>query len=112
MHWEGETLTVARRLPARFDVSAETILPIGNRARLAHQIRQDMWRRLQKLRGFAPVVQVTKQPCGAVHVKAGGALDGHPAPAQCNAEIATLLEAPELRARWVRFASQKDADHV
>lgn len=45
-------LTLSRQLPARFDVVASTTLPEGDPLRLAHQIRQDMWRMLKRVRGF------------------------------------------------------------
>ena len=58
---EGDSLTMTRALPVRFDVAAGTTLPGGGRLRLAMQVRQDLWRALQALRGFAPVVQVTRR---------------------------------------------------
>ena len=51
---------MARRLPARFDLCVETTLPLMSRRKLALQIRQDMWRVLQNLRGFLPAVSVTR----------------------------------------------------
>ena len=60
---DADTLTLARHLPARFDVvaradlSGDAGLSLG---RLAHQVRQDVWRGLQRVRGFSPVVRVTR----------------------------------------------------
>lgn len=105
---DGDVLTLARHLPARFDVAAETTLRAGSATRLAHQVRQDMWRALRSLRGFSPVVQVTRGP-DEMHIKAGGAVHGALPKAKTQAQIRTVLEAPELRDRWARFArkSQK-----
>ena len=62
------TLTLSRRLPARFDLGVGTVLPqVARPERLAHQVRQDLWRALRDLRGFAPCVRITPQ-------------DGQPAP--------------------------------
>lgn len=106
---EGVTLT--RRLPVRFDVAAETVLAHGSATRLAHQVRQDMWRALQNLRGFAPVVQVARRHDG-MHVKAGGAIAGAIAKTSIEARLADLLSDPKLRARWVGFASRREGHHV
>lgn len=101
---EDGALTLARRLPVRFDLSATTILPGGDLARLAHQIRQDMWRALRNMRGFAPVVRVERCAQG-VRITAGGQVAGRVPRAQAEARIKALLETPERRARWLRWAS-------
>lgn len=98
------TLTLSRRVPARFDVAAETVLPSGDPLRLAHQIRQDMWRKLQRLRGFSPVVEITAEGQG-LRVRAGGQVMGR-VPANAAAQITEVLENPARRARWVRHASR------
>jgi len=100
---EEDTLTLARRLPVRFDLRAETVLPgaVG-RLRLAHMVRQDLWRILRDLRGFAPVVRVRRVAPG-LHVVAGGAVSGRVPPGTV-ARIAALLDDPRLRARWTRPA--------
>ena len=93
-------LTLARRMPVRFDLAAETVLParVGRR-RLAHLVRQDMWRALRHLRGFAPVVRVARVT-GGLHVRAGGAVAGRLARADAEARLAALLADPARRARW------------
>lgn len=96
---EGDTLTLARRLPAKMDVSATTRLPAVRRGRVAHQVRQDLWRALQSLRGFAPVVTVTRDAGGLI-VEAGGEVAGA-VPPGTQGRIADLLEDPVCRARWV-----------
>lgn len=102
---QDNVLTLTRRLPVRFDVAAETCLPDGARGRLAHQVRQDLWRCLQSLKGFSPVVQLTRSK-GQIHVRAGGQVDG-PVPAGINAAIADLLECPDIRARWQAYGAHR-----
>ncbi len=100
---EGDVLTMARRLPVRLDLSVNTRLPDGSRLRVAQQVRQDVWRALQNLRGFAPVVRVER--CGSgLHVTAGGQVEGVFSKAHAEAKIAQVLENPEKRARWARWA--------
>ena len=103
-------LTLARQLPVRFDVSAETLLPDGSRLRLARQVRQDMWRRLRDQRGFSPVVEVTREE-GRCHVRAGGRIAGRFAKARLEAELATLLADPQTRARWSSHAAHREVRH-
>jgi hypothetical protein len=96
---EEGRLTLSRRLPVRFDLAVEGALPEASRARVAHRLRQDMWRELQGLRGFAPAVQVWRVP-GGLRVKAGGAVPARSARAAAEARIAALLEDPARVARW------------
>lgn len=104
---DGDTLTVSRKRTAQFDLAEVTFLPGDDliRARIANQIRQDMWRKLQRLRGFCPAVRVTTQP-GGVAVLAGGAVAG-PVTDRARTAIADLLSDPELRARWVANARKR-----
>lgn len=104
---DGDTVTVSRKRTAEFDLAEVTFLPGEGllRSRIAHQIRQDMWRELQRLRGFCPAVRVTTQP-GGVAVLAGGAVAG-PVTARARARLADLLNDPEMRARWVKNAKRK-----
>jgi hypothetical protein len=101
---EGQ-VTVSRQLPARFDVSASTTLPSGHAVRVATQIRQDMWRALQNVRGFSPVVQVNEGQ-GRLDVQAGGRVVGH-ASAALIERIEAVLEHPQNRARWLRCAQDR-----
>ncbi|WP_291728623.1 hypothetical protein [Leisingera sp. F5] len=98
-------LTLSRRLPAQFDVAAETLLPAADPLRLAHQIRQDMWRRLQGLRGFSPVVEITAKGQG-LRVRAGGQVTGR-VPSNAAGLIADVLENPANRDRWLRHAAPR-----
>ncbi|TCL08887.1 hypothetical protein BXY66_0928 [Shimia isoporae] len=102
---DGDTLTLSRLARARFDVSASTELPDGGRLAVAQQVRQDMWRALQTLRGFAPVVTVCRQG-GVLHVTAGGQVDGPVAKAHVQAAIQGVLDDPTRRARWLRHANR------
>lgn len=105
---EGDCLTVARQLPVRWDLAVETMLPDAGRLRVAQQVRQDMWRALQALRGFAPVVQVTRTPDG-LHVRAGGQVTGALVRTKWETDIAQVLNCPTRRARWLRHAQFKKA---
>lgn len=98
------SLTLSRRLPASFDVAAETVVPAADPLRLAHQIRQDLWRKLQSLRGFSPVVKISAEGQG-LRVRAGGQVMGR-LPANAAGLIADMLEDPARRARWIRHASR------
>ena len=90
----------------QWDVAVETVLPNAGRVRVAQQVRQDMWRALQDLRGFAPVVQVPRVD-GALQIVAGGAVAGPVARQTLEDRIADVLECPKRRARWVRHAQPK-----
>lgn len=110
MTQEGDALIVARSLPARFDFAATSVIAGGaglRRGRIARQVRQDMWRALQSLRGFMPAVSV--RPVGDdLEVTAGGAVAGAFPKAHCEAQVAALLADPVRRARWVRFAVREE----
>jgi hypothetical protein len=100
-------VTVTRQLPAQFDLSASTVLAGGDALRLATQIRQDLWRALQSMRGFSPVVEVTLQS-GGVHVRAGGRVAGR-IPANAAERIEAMLVHSGNRARWMRCAGFRGA---
>jgi hypothetical protein len=106
--WErrhGETFALARRLPLRWDVAADAVLPDLGRRRLAHAIRQDLWRAFRDLRGFAPAVEVRRTD-GACHVWAGGAVEGA-LPASLGTRVAALLDDPAVRVGWIRAAAHR-----
>jgi hypothetical protein len=100
---DGDRVTLTRRLPARFDVAATAAFPPARAVRLAHQVRQDLWRSLRDIRGFSPVVDVTPDGPG-LRITAGGAVAGPVPRAQANARIAALLSDPATRARWLAHA--------
>ena len=104
--YDGPCFTVARRLPARFDISRELLMPLMSAPRLAHQIRQDMWRKLQSIRGFLPVVEITHR--GAhLHIRAGGEL-ACPAPFERSGEwIFDVLSNRDNQRRWAAFAAAR-----
>lgn len=101
----GGRYTLARRWPPAWDVDATSDFPPVNPGRLARQIRQDLWRVLQGLRGFAPVVEVASTESG-LSVRAGGSVLGR-APAGTSGRIQDLLDDPARRARWIRWAGQR-----
>jgi hypothetical protein len=100
-----DRLLVARRKPLRWDVSARAAFPPCRPLTLAQQIRQDMWRRFQTLRGFTPIIEIADVQ-GGLHVTAGGQVDGCFPKANVEAQIADLLCDPKYRARWIRYASR------
>lgn len=103
---DGDTVTLARRFPVRFDVAADTTGPVVGRAWLATLIRQDMWRALQGVRGFSPEVEITRDR-DQLLIRAGGRIDGIVPVVAINVRIETLLNDPQKRARW--FAKAKTA---
>ncbi|MEM6372252.1 MAG: hypothetical protein AAF727_05675 [Pseudomonadota bacterium] len=99
---DGDALTLCRHLPPRFDIAAHTHLSAGGPVRLAHQIRQDIWRALSRVRGFSPVVHLEPDGHGWA-VTAGGRTLG-PASGQIVERIARVLDDPQIRARWMNHA--------
>lgn len=97
---EAQGLTLARRLPVRFDISVQIPLPKAHKLYLAQQIRQDLWRRLQKLRGFTPVVQVIDYDHGLL-VRAGGQVQGAVPKQHVEDEIRALLTNSSHQSRWL-----------
>lgn len=103
---DDQSVTVARRVPARFDVVSEAKLPLGDKLRVAQQVRQDLWRALQNQTGFSPVVEV-RESDGALSIRAGGQCDRKIARQTVESRIADLLNDASKRARWVRFAQRR-----
>ncbi len=100
---EGTSLTLARHLPARFDFRATAQFPRVGKLRLAQQVRQDMWRLLQDVRGFSPVIHLEEMDHGLM-LCAGGRVEG-PAPrAKLESKLAELLDSPRHRQRWLAYA--------
>ncbi|MFY0681259.1 MAG: hypothetical protein JXR13_11845 [Thalassovita sp.] len=100
---EDGAVTVARRLPVRFDFCAAADFPRCGSVKLAQQIRQDMWRALQSLQGFSPIVRVEING-GTMRVLAGGQVDKRYPRAQVIETVSTLLNSPSHRTRWVAYA--------
>jgi hypothetical protein len=96
-----DTVLVTRRKPVRWDVEARTEFPPCHPLRLAHQIRQDLWRELKSLRGFAPAVEINLGD--TYRVRAGGRVARH-IPPRTSERIERLLENPRNRARWLAWA--------
>lgn len=93
---------MARQVPPRFDVAVSVVLPPAEPLRLAQQIRQDMWRAVQAVRGFSPVVKVEAQG-DSLLVTAGGRVAGR-VPGNLASEIKAVLEDEAKRSRWLRHA--------
>jgi hypothetical protein len=99
-------LTLSRHRTARFDFASTIVIAGGadlRKSRIAHQVRQDLWRALQHLRGFAPAVQV-RTLGGDLEITAGGAVYGRFPKANCEDLVAEVLECKTRQARWARFA--------
>jgi hypothetical protein len=75
------------------------------RRRLAHAVRQDLWRTLRDLRGFAPAVAVTRRADDLL-LRAGGDVDG-PIPASTEDRIRAFLSTPRHRSAWMRAARHR-----
>ncbi len=103
----ADRYVLSRLWPARFDFAVVRELPVMGRARLARQLRQDMWRALRDLRGFAPVVEVVRDGAG-LRVTAGGAVAGRFDRAAAEEAVAGVMDCPMRRARWARWAAVKD----
>jgi len=101
---EGESLTLARQLPPKLELAVQTMLPRVDPVRLAHQIRQDLWRALQNLRGFSPVVRLDPVTDGWA-VTAGGRAP-RPVADAVVARAQGVLDDKSNRARWVRHAGE------
>lgn len=99
---DGDSVTLCRQCPPRFDFVVHTVLPKGQPKRLAHQIRQDLWRALQHLRGFSPVVRLEPVSAGWA-VSAGGRAMGHVASATLD-RASAVLDDTDNRKRWMRHA--------
>ncbi len=98
---EGATVTVTRRLPVRYDVGLTSVLRRCDRPlRLAQQVRQDLWRAVRDLRGFAPAVTVRMTEAGA-EITAGGRVEGPLPRAQVEAAIREMLDDRARQARWL-----------
>lgn len=106
---EEDAVTISRSLPARFDLGVETRVPCARPVSLtsvAQQVRQDLWRRLQGVRGFLPVVRV-EAGAEELVVRAGGEIRGGRATRAAEETISAMLENPALRARWIAHAGRR-----
>lgn len=103
-HRDGGHYVLARHWPPRFDLVAEADFPLVNAARLARQVRQDIWRELQHLRGFSPVVGLDATE-DAIRLRAGGRAS-RPIPPKATDRLHDLLHDPERRARWIAWAGR------
>lgn len=101
-------LTLARHLPVRFDLAVQTAFPDCHALRLAQQVRQDMWRLLQNVRGFSPVVRIERHASG-LFLTAGGRVPRSQRSAALQVRLSDLLEDPVRRARWLRWARVQGA---
>ena len=94
--------------PPGWTVETQVRVPIAlsqsQRARLAHQVRQDIWRANRQVRGFLPVIEVSTNADETV-IRAGGSLmtrSGHVP--TIAAAIARVLDDERNQARWLAHA--------
>ena len=76
----------------------------SQRARIAHQVRQDIWRACRNVRGFLPLVEVSTSGDETV-IRAGGSLmtrSGHVP--SLEIKVARVLDCADNIARWQRHA--------
>lgn len=105
---DAQSYCLSRIRPVRFDLAVEASFPRVRRGRLAQQVRQDMWRRLQQLRGFAPAVLVQRDGDG-LKLTAGGRVLG-PVPQKARDTLEEMLHDAELRQRWIDWAGRVAQD--
>lgn len=102
-----DEVVLARSGLVRMDVAVRAAFPPLRKAALAHEIRKDLWRALQGLRGFSPIVMVASEASGLL-VTVGGRIDAKSWPREKTlTEIETLLSNPAKRARWIAHARLK-----
>ena len=85
------------------DLMVDAAFPDVSPARLARQIRQDVWRALQRVRGFSPVIELIEGADG-VQARIGGQVDGRFPRAHCEEAIREVIDAN--RVRWIRWAAR------
>lgn len=103
----ADRLVLARPAATRMDVAAQAMFPPLRPVALAHEIRKDLWRSLQRLRGFSPVVIVQNEAEG-LRVTAGGRVEAAHWPRENTlTAVETLLSNPAKRARWIAHARLK-----
>lgn len=102
---EPGALTLCRARPPRFDFAVEAATPLMGKTRLAHQVRQDLWRALRSVRGFSPVVRVEERGAEML-VRAGGRVDGA-VPNNAAATAQAVLDDPANRRRWEAYAKPR-----
>ena len=99
--------TLSRLRSQRLDFSAQTWLPRVHPVRLMHQVRQDVWRRLQNVRGFAPMVQLTPNEDGWSVIAGGQVSVTSPT---LSTSVEDVLTNECNRVRWIRHAGDWGAD--
>ncbi len=104
LHRKGAALRWDIKGMALLHLPGQKMTPDRVRRRVAQQIRQDLWRMLQGLRGFSPMVEVTGD-VGHLRVVAGGSVQpSRPLPGLWSQKITTMLETEALQKRWISHA--------
>ena len=84
-------------------------LTAKQRIRIAHQVRQDIWRTCRGVRGFLPMVEVSTSGDETV-IRAGGSLmtrSGYVPTLEMK--VARVLDCADNIARWQRHAQRAGA---
>jgi len=99
-----DSVVISRAGRAHWDVWVDRLIPgKAPKLRVAHQVRQDMWRALRRQRGFSPVVSVRWSHEGLA-IRAGGAVAAPFCRKSLEIKISVVLDLPENRARWLQSA--------
>lgn len=116
LKWDIErsdgSLVLSRGGRNRFDIAATVDFPTCGRARLAHQVRQDVWRALRNVRGLSPIVSIESVESG-LRVSAGGEIQGQTvAKVRLEERILKVLQDPTKRARWFKHAAISQVENA
>lgn len=107
-HDDGLTRVSRARFQVPWVVIAQAQLSQSHgseyRARLAHQVRQDVWRLLRRKRGYLPVIEV-EEACGGTAIRVGAPTSCGPLAPRDIDRVTQLLTDLATQARWHRFAA-------
>ncbi|MEM9046834.1 MAG: hypothetical protein AAGC81_19315 [Pseudomonadota bacterium] len=98
-----------RGIAPHWDLAVERSLPCPTRCsrrHVARQIRQDLWRAMQVMRGFVPIVSVSWADQSA-EIRAGGRFLCGAAPPNAFETIASVLDNEDNRRRWLAHATRQ-----
>lgn len=93
-------------IPVRFDLSGEMHFLFLRSRLLASQIQQDMWKAVQDLRGFLPVIEI-KKGTDDLSVLAGGQLNYPLHLGLVEVRLRQPFHDPQMRTRWLKFSTKK-----
>ncbi|MEM9099246.1 MAG: hypothetical protein AAGC79_12060 [Pseudomonadota bacterium] len=107
---KGEALILSPKgLAPVWDIEVSRILPSLRRCSrrwVAHQIRRDLWRAMQEMRGFVPVISVAWADHW-LEIRAGGRILCGAAPPNAFETIASVLDNEDNRRRWLAHTARQ-----